>query len=140
MEKKSVMPVVAVALLGCIALMLSVVGGLYAYNTFLGNAERVSAQSDKGPNWSVTPVTVGGNQQLLVVVTETENPYEQGKTTKQMAVYEVKGNNARAELYFVQARTLEYDFKVPYVKPNETTSKWEPLEVKKAVEDARRKK
>lgn len=143
MEKKSVMPMVAVALLGCIVLMLSVMGGLYAYNTFLASAPAVHAQagSDKGPNWTVTPVTVGGNTQLVMVITETENPYEAGKQTKQMAVYEVRGNNGKADLYFVAARTMEYDFKFPDLQGQAMNNdKFSPIKLKKAAEDAAKKK
>lgn len=143
MDKKSVMPMVAVALLGCIALMLSVMGGLYAYNTFLAAAPAVHAQagSDKGPNWTVTPVTVGGNTQLVMVITETENPFEAGKSTKQMAVYEVRGNNAKAELFFVASRTMEYDFKFPDISGVSTNNKgYSPLALKKTAEEEAKKR
>lgn len=143
MDKKTLMPMMAIAFLGCIALMLSVMGGLYAYNTFLAAAPAVHAQagSDKGPNWTVTPVTVGGNTQLVMVVTEAENPYESGKMTKQMAVYELRGNNGKADLYFVGARTMEYDFKFPDESGKQMTGeKWSPKALKKAAEDAAKKR
>lgn len=143
MEKKSVVPMLAIALLGCIALMLSVMGGLYAYNTFVATAPAVHAQagSDKGPNWTVTPVTVGGNTQLVMVITEVENPFESGKTTKQMAVYEVKGNNGKADLYFVAARTMEYDFKFPDIQGVSTNNdKYSPVKLKKVAEDEAKKR
>ncbi|MBE7492151.1 MAG: hypothetical protein HS108_10400 [Planctomycetes bacterium] len=143
MEKKNLLPMVAIALLGCIAVMLSVIGGLYAYNTFLATAPAVHAQagSDKGPDWTVTPVTVGGNQQLVMVITETENPYETAKKTKQMAVYELRGNNGKCDLYFVGARTMEYDFKFPDLSGQQMNNdKFSPLKLKKAAEDAAKKR
>lgn len=143
MEKKVILPAVTLALLGCIALMLSIVGGLYAYNTFLAEAPAVHAQagSDKGPNWTVTPVTVSGSTQLVMVVTEVENPYEAGKQTKQMAVYELRGNNGKCDLFFVGSRTMEYDFKFPDESGKQMTGeKWSPKSLKKAAEDFAKKR
>ncbi|MCG3185143.1 MAG: hypothetical protein ICCCNLDF_03331 [Planctomycetes bacterium] len=144
MEKKTVLPAVTIALLSCIALMLTVIGGLYAYNTFAGSAQPVAAQSsgtDKGPDWSATSVTVGGDQEFIVVIKEVENPYEQGQKATQMAVYEVRPNStAKAELFFVASRLLEYDFKLPDHSGEDSKGKgWSPLGVKKAVEDSKKK-
>lgn len=135
-EQRKVLPIVGVAIGACIALMLTVIGGLYAYNTFAAKAEPVQAQTDVGANWTVTPVTVGGNQEFVVVVTQDKNPYEEGKTGRQMSVYEIRSNGtANAELYFVAARLLEYDSKLPIVSGEKTNSKkWDPLEIKKIVD------
>ncbi len=117
MDKKTLLPVVSIALLSCIALMLTVIGGLYTYNTFVSDAQPVSAQAgnggtDKGPDWSVTPVTTGGDKQHLVIVRRVDNPYDDG-TAMQMAVYEVTGNNSRAQLYLVGSRLIEYEDPAP---------------------------
>ncbi|MCC6466519.1 MAG: hypothetical protein IT463_14355, partial [Planctomycetes bacterium] len=124
-------------------LMLTVIGGLYAYNTFADSAQPVHAQTDRAANWTVTPVVVGGNQEHIVIVTETDNPYEDGKTTKQMAVYELRSNGSgKAQLYFVAARTLAYDFKFPDINDTSTNNdKYSPAKLKKAAEDeAKRRK
>lgn len=141
MDKKAILPAVTISLLSCIALMLAVIGGLYTYNTFVADAEPVSAQgnggTDKGPSWSVTPITTGGDKQHLVIVREVENPYGSGQAM-QMAVYEIQGNNATGRLYFVAARLIEYDFQLPYIQDTNTRGDgWEPLEIKQAVEEAR---
>jgi hypothetical protein len=144
MEKKAILPAVTIALLSCIALMLTVIGGLYAYNTFAGNAQPVAAQSagtDKGPQWSASSITVGGNQEFMVVIKEVENPYEQGQKATQMAVYEIRtAGTAKADLYFVASRLLEYDFKLPDHSGQDAKGKgFSPLGVKKAVEESKKK-
>lgn len=135
-EQRKVLPIVGIAVASCIALMLCVIGGLYAYNTFASKAEPVQAQTDVGPSWTVTPVTVGGNQEFVVVITQDKNPYEEGKVGRQMSVYEIRSNGtANAELYFVAARLLEYDSKLPIVSGEKTNGKkWDPLEIKKIVD------
>lgn len=138
-EKKAILPVVGIALLSCIALMLTVIGGLYAYNTFAGSAQPAYAQSsgtDVGPKWTVTPVTVGGNQQYIVVVCEDENMFERGAPGRHMSVYEIRQKgNARGELYLVAARVIEYDSKLGYINDEATNTKgFHPMELKKALD------
>lgn len=139
MEKKTIVPAISIALLSCIALMLTVIGGLYTYNTFVADAEPVAAQSsgqDAGPDWTVTPVTIGGDTQYTVIVQRVENPYESGKETLQMAVYELRQRGtATCELYFIGARTLAYDFKFPYISDEKTNKKgYHPAELKLTAE------
>ncbi len=135
-EKKAILPVVGIALLSCIALMLTVIGGLYAYNTFASGAQPVYAQTDVGPKWTVTPVTVGGNQQYIVVVCEDENMFERGEPGRHMSVYEIRQKgNARGELYLVAARVIEYDSKLGYINDEATNTKgFTPMELKKALD------
>ncbi|MBZ0137974.1 MAG: hypothetical protein K8I27_16580 [Planctomycetes bacterium] len=144
MDKKTILPAVTIALLSCVALMLTVIGGLYAYNTFAGEAQAVEAQSsgtDKGPKWSATALTVGGDTEFMVIIKEVENPYEEGKLATQMAVYEVRpSSTAKAELYFVAARLLEYDFQIPDHSGEDAKGKnWKPLNIKEALEKAKKK-
>jgi hypothetical protein len=144
MDKKTMLPAVAIALLSCIALMLTVIGGLYAFNTFADDASPVAAQSagtDKGPDWTVTPVTVGGDTQYVVVVQKSENPYEAGKEDLQMAVYELRqSGTAKCDLYFIAARTMAYDFSWPNISGESTNKKsYEPASLKKAAEEAKKK-
>lgn len=146
MENKLVLPAVGISLLACIALMLAVIGGLYAYNTFAGDAPAAYAQSsgtDVGPRWTVTPVTVGGNQELLVVVTEDDNMLDPGNKGRQMSVYELRTSGiGKAELYFVGARLLEYDSKLFEHSDVDARRNFGVQDVKKAVEQqpSRRKK
>jgi hypothetical protein len=145
MEKKAIVPAVTIALLSCVALMLAVIGGLYAYNTFAGDAQPVAAQSagtDKGPDWSATALTVGGDTEFLVVIKEVPNPYEEAKMGTQMVVYELRQKgNGRAELFFVAARLIEYDLQVPDHSDQAATGKdWKPLGVKEALEKAKKKR
>lgn len=145
MEKKTLVPALTIALLSCIALMLTVIGGLYTYNTFVDNAEPVAAQSsgmDAGPDWTVTPVTVGGDTQYTVICQRVENPYEQGAETLQMAVYEMRQQGtASCELYFIGARTLAYDFKFPYITDEKTNKKaYHPVELKATAEEMARQR
>lgn len=144
MEKKAILPAVTIALLSCIALMLAVIGGLYTYNTFAGEAQPVAAQSsgtDKGPTWSASALTVGGDTEVMVVIREVENPYDTGKTATQMAVYEVRlTGTAKAELFFVASRLLEYDFQLPDHSDTSAKGKnWSPLAIKEAVEKQKKK-
>lgn len=144
MDKKAILPAVTIALLSCIALMLTVIGGLYAFNTFASDAAPVAAQSsgtDEGPDWTVTPVTVGGDTQHIVVIQKSENPYEAGKLGLQMAVYELRASGtAKADLYFIAARTLGYDFAWPNISGESTNKKaYEPAALKKAAEEAKKK-
>lgn len=141
MEKKTVIPAVTIALLSCVALMLAVIGGLYAYNTFANEAQPVAAQTDTGPNWSATSLRVGGDTDFLVIIKEVENPYETGKMATQMGVYEVKpSSTAKSELYFVASRLLEYDFQLPDHSGEDSKGKnWKPLKIKEALDDARKK-
>ncbi|MDC1141966.1 hypothetical protein OAU50_02650 [Planctomycetota bacterium] len=143
MQTTNIRSTLIIGFLGCIALMLSVVGGLYAYNTFIADSAPVQAQTDSGKNWSVTNVRVGGDTDYIVVVSEEENPLETGKPTKQMAVYEVKpSGEAKAKLYLVGARTLEYDFKFPYINDESTKSEknWRPEALKKTAESNAKKR
>jgi hypothetical protein len=143
MDRKVILPAVTIALLSCVCLMLTVIGGLYAYNTFAGNAEPVAAQSgtDKGPNWSATSITVGGDTEFLCIVKEVPNPYEDGKMGNVMAIYEVRPNSqGKAEMFFVCSRLIEYDLMVPHHSGEDSKGKsWEPLGVKKAVEESKKK-
>lgn len=134
-EKKVILPAITIALLTCIALMLTVIGGLYMYNTFTDEAAPAYAQTDKGPAWSATSVTVGGNQEMMVVIRQVENPYETGKMATQMNVYEIRGQGGKVELYFVGARLLEYDFQIPEHSGVDSKGKgWSPLGVKEAAD------
>jgi uncharacterized protein YxeA len=137
MEKKTILPAVGIALAACIALMLTVIGGLYAYNTFASDAQPAYAQSTEvGPKWTVTSVTVGGNKELIVVITEDENAYDKSTKSRQMSVYEVTSNGtARAELYFVAARLLEYDSKFPFINDQATNKKgFEPINLREQLQ------
>jgi hypothetical protein len=142
MDRKAILPAVTIALLSCICLMLTVIGGLYAYNTFAGTAQPVAAQSgtDKGPDWSATSVTVGGDTEYMVVIKEVENPYDAGKMASVMAVYEIKpSSSGKAEMYFVSSRLIEYDLMVPDHSGEDSKGKnWTPLGVKKAIEEAKK--
>ncbi|MCF6227353.1 MAG: hypothetical protein L3J82_01640 [Planctomycetes bacterium] len=142
METKNIRSTIIIGFLGCIALMLSVVGGLYAYNTFIADSTPVQAQTDSGKNWSVTNVRVGGDTDLIVVISEEPNPLDENNTTKQMAVYEVKQQGeSRARLYLVGARTLEYDFKFPDISDQSTKgNKYTPIALKKAAEEIAKKR
>jgi hypothetical protein len=144
MDRKTLVPAVTIALLSCICLMLTVIGGLYAYNTFAGTAEPVAAQSgtDKGPSWSVTSIRVGGEKDLLCVIKEAENPYEAGKLANVLAVYDIRSNNeGKAQMYFVASRLLDYDMMVPHHADEDSKGKsWEPLGVKDAVEKAKKER
>ena len=143
MDRKAIVPEVTIALLSCVCLMLAVIGGLYAYNTFAGDAQPVAAQSgtDKGPDWSATSVRVGGDTDYMVVVKEVTNPYEDGQKASVLAVYEIRPNSTgKAELYFVASRLIEYDLKVPDHSGEDSKGKnWTPLGVKKAVEESKKK-
>ncbi|MBX3458374.1 MAG: hypothetical protein KF696_00250 [Planctomycetes bacterium] len=142
MDKRTMLPTVGIALLACIALMLAVVGGLYAYNTFAASAQAAHAQStpssgtDKGPDWTVTPITTGGNSQHIVIVYEQDNPWETGKKSKIMTVYDLRATGtAKVEMYLVATRILEYDGKFPYINDEQTNKKgYEPAELKKSLE------
>ena len=137
MDRKAIVPAVTIALLSCVCLMLAVIGGLYAYNTFAAGAQPVAAQStDKGPDWSATALTVGGDQQFLCVIKEATNPYEEGQKASVMAVYEIHPNSTgKSDLFFVASRLIEYDMKVPDHSGEDSKGKsWKPLEIKKAVE------
>lgn len=142
MEKKAILPAVTIALLSCVALMLAVIGGLYAYNTFVADAQPVAAQStDKGPEWSASALTVGGDTQVMVVITKVKNPYDEsaGEAT-QMSVYEIRlSGTAKAELYFVASRLLEYDFQLPDHSDTSAKGKnWTPLGIKEALDKAKK--
>lgn len=138
-EKKVILPAVTIALLSCIALMLTVIGGLYMYNTFADDAAPAYAQgagTDKGPSWSATPVTVGGNQEMMVVIREVPNPYEPGEFSTQMNVYEIRGQGGKIDLYFVGSRILEYDFRIPdHSGVDSKSAKYNPLGVKEAADE-----
>jgi hypothetical protein len=141
MDKKVVLPVVGIALLACVALMLTVIGGLYAYNTFIGTSPAVAANTDFTPKWTVTPVTVGGDTQFIVVVTEDENTLgDPGQKMRQMSVYEFRpSGTARSDLHFVSARVLEYDSKVPHLSGEQTNRKgFTPPELKRAWEQRKK--
>lgn len=139
MDRRNAFPVVITALLSCVVLMLAVVGGLYAYNTFVAEAEPVHAQgggaSDQGPSWTASVVQVGGNQDYLVIISEEDNPLEEGQKTKQMAVYELKaGGEGKAKLFLVGCRTLAYDFKLVDEQEIGSSKKYSPSELKKAID------
>jgi hypothetical protein len=130
---------VGIALLACIALMLTVIGGLYGYNTFAGNAQPVYAQvsspTDRGANWTVSTVSPDGNKQFIVVITQGEvaGAGIQG-ATRQMSIYELSSRgNARAQLWFVAARVLEYDAKLAEFHDQDASRRWGPQEVKAAL-------
>lgn len=133
----------------CLMLMLAIVIGLAAYNTFINNAQVVSAQAtgsgtDKGPSWTVTPVIAGdANRQYIVVVAESEQDYV-GKIQKKanpkmlvpdrtrvknMAIYRLKPENSEMGIEFVGARTIEYDLMVPSLTKVDNHDKWKPYEV-----------
>jgi hypothetical protein len=131
---KNTASTMGVALLGCIALMLTVIGGLYGYNTFAGSAAPVHAQSDTGPNWTVTAVTPDGTKQFIVVVTEDDNPFIDVARTRQMSVYEINtSSQGRAQLWFVAARVLEYDSKLAEFGDTDARRRWGPGNVRDAL-------
>jgi hypothetical protein len=146
MDKKAILPTVAIAGLACVALMLTVIGGLYAYNTFASGAQSAYAQSsgtDTGPKWTVTPVTVGGNQQFIVVIVEDDNMYMPGTESRHMSVYEIRQQgNAKGEVYLVATRTLEWDSKIGFHNKEQSDGKgFEPDSLMKTFEkDSRKKK
>lgn len=138
---KRVLPIVAVSLLACCALMLSVIGGVYAYNTFAGSAQTVHAASDQGPEWTVTPVRIDQNNDYIVVMAKMKNPLDDATNpeTLQMACYQLraKGGDGKAELFFVAARTVTYDLKLEWVNHQQlgnSPEKLRPFEIKKIVE------
>jgi hypothetical protein len=137
MDKKTA-STLGIALLGCVAMMLTVIGGLYGYNTFAGNAQPVHAQSgssDYGPSWTVTAISPDGTKQYIVVVTEDTNPFigVEG-TTRQMSVYELNSrSNGRAQLWFVAARVLEFDSKLAEFGDQDATRRWGPQDVEKSL-------
>ena len=140
MDKK-VLPIVAVALLACCALMLSVIGGIYAYNTFAGSAQPVYAASDKGPEWTVTPVRIDQNNDYIVVMSKMKNPMDDANNpeTLQMACYQLRarGADGKAELFFVAARTVTYDLKLEWANHQQlggNADKLRPFEIRKIVE------
>lgn len=145
MDRKAIVPAVTIALLACVCLMLTVIGGLYAYNTFAGNAQPVAAQSsgtDKGPDWSATSLTVGGDTEFLCVIKEMPNPYKDGERANMIAVYEVRPNSTgKAEMYFVASRLIEYDLQVPHHSGADSKGKgFEPINLKKTVEESKKPK
>jgi len=127
-----------------IALMLAMIGVLYGYNTFMGSAVPVQAQSsptDRGPNWTVTTVSADGQKQYIVVITQTDVPQIgiEGPT-RQMSIYELSTRgNAKAQVWFVAARVLEYDAQVPEVGDFSADRNWGPAKVKEWLEDDKKK-
>ncbi len=141
MDKKAVLPVVSVALLACCALMLSVIGGIYAYNTFAGSAQPVYAASDKGPEWTVTPIRIEANNDYIVVMMKMKNPIDDPTYAEslQMACYQLRsrGSDGKAELFFVAARTVTYDLRIEWANDKELAfdgKKVRPSEIKKLVD------
>lgn len=132
MDKKALIPVIGIALLASIALMLTVIGGLYAYNTFAESAGPVQAATDNGTGWSVTNLRIG-SEDLIVVVAEGANMYEEGRTSKQMAIYQVKPQgNGRGELYLMAVRNIEYDMKLGYENKIQSQKAYTPAKLKEA--------
>ncbi len=97
MDKK-LLGYVSVALLACCALMLTVIGGLYAYNTFAGSSSPVyAAGTSEGPDWTVTSLLIDSNNEYIVVVTRTKNPIEDPSNPEslQMACYQLRARAAQ---------------------------------------------
>ncbi|MCC6574183.1 MAG: hypothetical protein IT462_10370 [Planctomycetes bacterium] len=133
----------------CLLVMLAIVIGLVAYNTFVNNAQVVSAQAinsgtDKGPSWTVTPITAGDvNKQYIVVVAESDRDFvgmSQKKSNpktkvadrnrvKNMAIYRLKPENSEMGIEFVGARTIEYDLMVPSLTKVDNHDKWKAYDV-----------
>jgi len=141
MERKSLVAVAGISVLACFVVMLAVIGGLYAYNTFVAEDAPVvhaAGGTDTGKTWSVTPVVIQGNQEYLVVMSEADNPYEKGETARMMAVYELRSSGqAKGDLYLVATRLIEYDFGIPDLTGKSTSKGYSPLDVKKATEKKR---
>lgn len=140
MDKK-VLGYVSVALLACCALMLTVIGGIYAYNTFAGSAAPVYAATDKGTDWSVNSLLIDQNNEYIVVVTRTKNPIDDPSNpeTLQMACYQLRarGSEGKAELFLVAARTITYDLRLEWVNDKELggdPKKVSPREIKKILD------
>lgn len=128
----SVFKMTLMALLVCNALVMSVVGGLYAYNNFLANPEPVHAQ-DAGANaardWTVSSVRVGGDQDFLVVMKKAPNPYDNNADNLQMAVYEI--DQSKGTLKLMSARTTDYDFRIFDLNNDK---KMDPIDAKEFAE------
>jgi hypothetical protein len=140
MDKK-LFPILSVALLACCALMLAVIGGIYAYNTFAGGAQPVYAASDKGPEWTVTPIRIEQNNDYIVVMAKMKNPIDDPNYPEslQMSVYQLRnrGSDGQAELFFVAARTVTYDLRVEWANDKQLgkdTKALAPREIKKLTE------
>lgn len=142
MDKK-LLGYVSVALLACCALMLTVIGGLYAYNTFAGSAGPVYAQSgtDVGPDWTVTSVTIDSNNEYIVVVNKSKNPIDDPSlpNSLQMACYQLRarGSDGKAELFLVAARTISYDLRLEWANDKQlggNADKVAPREIKKILD------
>jgi hypothetical protein len=141
MDKK-VLGYVSVALLACCALMLTVIGGLYAYNTFAGSANPVyAAGTDKGPDWTVTSLLIDQNNEYIVVVTRTKNPIDDSANPEslQIACYQLRarGSEGKAELFFVAARTITYDLRLEWANDKQlggSSEKIAPREIKKILD------
>lgn len=145
MDRKSLLPLAGIAVGACLMLMLTVVIGLFAYNTLVGNAQLVNAQTnpgtDKGPSWTITPVNWGdANRQYLVVIAESDRDYVVlGKRNatprprvKNMAVYRLNPQSDHVAIEYVGARTIEYDMMLPTpakVSQNDHERKWQPSDV-----------
>lgn len=141
MDKK-LLGYVSVALLACCALMLTVIGGLYAYNTFAGNAGAVyAAPADKGPDWTVTSILIDQNNEYIVVVTRTKNPIDDSANPEslQMACYQLRarGSEGKAELFLVAVRTITYDLRLEWANDKDLGNdpkKIAPREIKKILD------
>lgn len=142
MDKK-VLGYVSVALLACCALMLTVIGGLYAYNTFAGSGAPVYAAggTSTGPDWTVTSLLIDSNNEYIVVVTRTKNPIEDPSNPEslQMACYQLRarGSDGKAELFLVAVRTITYDLRLEWANDKQlgnSAEKVAPREIKKILD------
>ncbi len=141
MDKK-LLGYVSVALLACCALMLTVIGGLYAYNTFAASSSPVyAAGTDKGPDWTVTSLLIDSNNEYIVVVTRTKNPIEDPSNPEslQMACYQLRarGSDGKAELFLVAVRTITYDLRLEWANDKQlgnSAEKVAPREIKKILD------
>lgn len=148
MDRKSFIPVAAVAAGACLLVMLTVLIGIFAYQSLVGNAQTVNAQAnnsgtDKGPSWTVTPVTWGdANREYLVVVAESDRdfvgmakrPSAPRPRVKNMAIYRLNPSNNKVEIEFVGARTLEYDLMMPITADVRNHEQWRAYEVEKEID------
>lgn len=142
MDKK-LLGYVSVALLACCALMLTVIGGLYAYNTFAGSSSPVYAAggTSEGPDWTVNSLLIDQNNEYIVVVTRTKNPIEDPSNPEslQLACYQLRnrGSEGKAELFLVAVRTITYDLRLEWANDKQlgnNPDKVAPREIKKILD------
>ena len=93
--------------------------------------------TDRGPSWTATPIAIGGGEERLAVIQESENKFEKGEMAKVMAIYRV---NSMDLLELTATRLIEYDLLHPNYGGKKAKSSPTPQEMKKAVEEKPRPK